>query len=167
MAWRLLRALIFCKSWIYFSTDSVGPEEGSPRCEPRTHFGCELAARFGPNSVYYTWLPKRMPVRAEQSQVRTSLLFALFTNLQSGEGYEGCRIPCLRSAGSDYFSLLGLLTHQYEVPRKAISETVLYQSRCRDGLTTRRRIPDITKQRGPPLHLVQGVVPTELCYTNS
>ena len=43
----------------------VGPGEGSPRCEPRTHFGCELAARFGPSSVHYTWLPRRMPVRAE------------------------------------------------------------------------------------------------------
>ena len=65
MTWRLLRALVLCTPWTCFSGDPVGPGEGSPRCEPRTHFGCELAARFGPSSVHYMWLPKRMPVRAE------------------------------------------------------------------------------------------------------
>ena len=56
---------MLCTPWTCFSGHPVGPGEGSPRCEPRTHFGCELAARFGPSSVHYMWLPKMMPVRAE------------------------------------------------------------------------------------------------------
>ena len=66
-------------------------------------------------SVHYTWLPQKdAGQRRAGLQVRAWLLFALFTNLLSGEGCEGCRIPCLRSGGSGCFSPLGLLTQQRE-----------------------------------------------------
>ena len=119
---------MLCTPWTCFSGDPVGTGEGSPRCEPRTHFGCELVARFGPSSVHYTWLPKRMPVRAEPGP-------------KSGPRF------CLPSLRTSYRrGVRGLPDTLPQVRRERLF--VLHQSGCHGGLTTPRRVPDFTSNGG-------------------
>ena len=117
MAWRLLRALVLCTPWTCFSGDPVGPGEGSPRCEPRTHFGCELAARFGPSSVHYTWLPKRMPVRAEPGP-KSGPRFCL-PSLRTSYQARGARVAGYLASGPAGAAVSALLTcsHNSAKPR--------------------------------------------------
>ena len=108
---------MLCTPWTCFSGDPVGPGEGSPRCEPRTHFGCELAARFGPSSVHYTWLPKRMPVRAEPGP-KSGPRFCL-PSLRTSYQARGARVAGYLASGPAGAAVSALLacSHNSAKPR--------------------------------------------------
>ena len=97
MAWRLLRALVLSTPWTCFSGDPVGPGEGSQLCEPRTHFGCELAAGFGTSSVHHTRLPRRMPVGAKPGPKSGPRFY--FAPMQTPYQARGARVAGYLASG--------------------------------------------------------------------